>query len=41
LNEDLDGTFIANNYHATNANPTTAFFNFFLLLSESGPLHTR
>ena len=41
LNSDLDSTFIVNNYHATNANPTSAFYNFFLLLHVPGTLNTR
>lgn len=41
LNSDLDSTFIVNNYHATNANPTSSFYNFFLLLHVPGTLNTR
>jgi len=41
LNADLDGTFAPNQYHSTNANPTSAFYNFFLLTYDPSTLHTR
>lgn len=41
LNSDLDPMFIAKNYHATNANPSATFYNFFLLLHTPGILNTR
>lgn len=34
LNSDLDTTFAANQYHSTNANPTSAFYNFFFSLDR-------
>jgi hypothetical protein len=29
LSEELDSTFSPNNYHTTNASPTSSFYNFF------------
>lgn len=41
LNSELDGTFSPNQHHSTNANPTSAFYNFFLLSSTPNALNVR